>query len=212
MLITLICDNPNSWIIPYIEELKEEIKELGNDVKIIDSYKKIAPGDLLFLLSCEKILPVSYMKMNKHNLVIHESDLPKGKGWSPVTWQVLEGKDIIPITLFEAVENVDAGDIYLQEFIPLDGSELIGEIKHKQGLYTKKLVLEFIKIYPNIQGKPQQGQEGFYLKRGPKDSQLDINKTIKEQFNLLRVVDNERYPAYFMFNGKKYIVNIYKED
>ncbi len=77
------------------------------------------------------------MKFNKHNLVIHESDLPKGKGWSPVTWQVLEGKDVIPITLFEAAKNVDAGDIYLQEFIHLDGSELLEEIKHKQGVYTK---------------------------------------------------------------------------
>ncbi|HGG0417971.1 TPA: hypothetical protein ACJFE8_002771 [Clostridium sporogenes] len=41
---------------------------------------------------------------------------------------------------------------------------------------------------------------------------LDINKTIKEQFNLLRVADNEKYPAYFMFNNKKYIVRIYKEN
>ena len=210
MLITLMCDNLNSWIIPYIEELKEEIKELGHKVKVIHDYKKITSGDLLFLLSCEKILPVSYMKMNKHNLVIHESDLPKGKGWSPLTWQVLEGKNIIPITLFEAVESVDSGDIYLQEFIHLDGSELLEEIKHKQGLYTKKLILEFIKRYPNIQGKPQQGKESFYPKRSPKDSQLDINKTIKEQFNLLRVVDNERYPAYFILNGKKYIVKIHK--
>ncbi|WP_035289866.1 formyltransferase family protein [Clostridium sp. KNHs214] len=212
MLITLMCDNPNSWIIPYIEELKEEIKELGHKVRVIDDYKKITSGDLLFLLSCEKILPVSYMKMNKHNLVVHESDLPMGKGWSPVTWQVLEGKDTIPVTLFEAAESVDAGNIYLQEFIHLDGSELLEEIKHKQGLYTKKLVLEFIKRYPNVQGKSQQGEECFYPKRSPKDSQLDINKTIGEQFNLLRVVDNERYPAYFMLNGKKYIVKIYREE
>lgn len=212
MLITLMCDNPSSWIIPYINELEKKIKELGHQVKVIDNYKKIISGDLLFLLSCEKILPASYMKLNKHNLVIHESDLPKGKGWSPVTWQVLEGKDVIPITLFEAVKNVDDGDIYLQEFIHLDGSELLEEIKHKQGVYTKKLVLEFIKRYPNIKGKSQQGESSFYIKRGPKDSELDINKTIKEQFNLLRVVDNERYPAYFMFNNKKYIVRIYKED
>ncbi|WP_287162823.1 hypothetical protein, partial [Clostridium sp.] len=66
--------------------------------------------------------------------------------------------------------------------------------------------------YPNIKGKPQQGESSFYIKRGPKDSKLDINKTIKEQFNLLRIVDNERYPAYFMFNNKKYIVRIYKGD
>lgn len=212
MLVTLMCDNIRSWIIPYIEELMKEIKELGHEVKFIDDYKKINSGDLLFLLSCEKILPVSYMKLNKHNLVVHESELPRGKGWSPVTWQVLEGKNLIPITLFEATERVDSGDIYLQQFIFLDGTELLGEIKHKQGMYTKKLVLEFIKRYPNIKGKPQKGNESFYPKRRPEDSQLDVNKTFKEQFDLLRVVDNERYPAYFMINEKKYIVKIYKEE
>lgn len=212
MLITLMCDNPNSWIIPFIEELKDEIGRLGHQVRVVNSPEGIVAGDLLFLLSCEKILPVHYMKMNKHNLVVHESALPKGKGWSPMTWQVLEGENIIPITLFEATERVDAGDIYLQDFVRLDGSELLDEIKNKQGLYTVRLILEFINSYPNFSKKKQQGEESFYPKRGSKDSELDINKTIKEQFNLLRVVDNGRYPAYFILNDKKYVIRIYKED
>ena len=29
-----------------------------------------------------------------------------------------------------------------------------------------------------------------------------IEKSIKEQFNLLRVVDNKRYPAYFINKGE----------
>ena len=51
----------------------------------------------------------------------------------------------------------------------------------------------------------------FYRKRTPSDSCLDINKSINEQFNLLRVVDNERYPAFFKKNNIKYVVKIYKE-
>jgi methionyl-tRNA formyltransferase len=47
--------------------------------------------------------------------------------------------------------------------------------------------------------------------RTSKDSKLNMNKTIKNQFNLLRIVDNERYPAYFIYNNKKYILKIYED-
>ena len=57
----------------------------------------------------------------------------------------------------------------------------------------------------------QEGEETFYNRRNSKDAELDINKTIKEQFNLLRISDNERYPAFFKIEGKKYSLKIYKE-
>ena len=37
-----------------------------------------------------------------------------------------------------------------------------------------------------------------------------INKSIKDQFNLLRIVDDERYPAFFEIDGSKYFIKIYK--
>ena len=43
------------------------------------------------------------------------------------------------------------------------------------------------------------------------DTYLDTNKTIKEQFNLLRISDNKRYPARFKIEGKDYILKIYKD-
>ena len=42
------------------------------------------------------------------------------------------------------------------------------------------------------------------------DSLLDFNKTITEQFNLLRVVDNDKYPAFFENQGEKYFLKITK--
>ena len=36
-----------------------------------------------------------------------------------MTWQILEGASTIPITLFEAVADLDAGPIYLQQQIAL---------------------------------------------------------------------------------------------
>ena len=65
--------------------------------------------------------------------------------------------------------------------------------------------------YENMIGKPQEGKSTFYPKRTLKESELNVNKSIKSQFNLLRVVDNERYPAFFHLNDKKYVIKIYEE-
>lgn len=211
MIITLLCDNPNSWIIPYMEQIYSELINLGHEAYMVYDKEEIKKGELAFFLGCESIISYKLLERNKHNLVVHESDLPEGKGWSPLTWQILEGKNDIPITLFEAVYEVDSGEIYLQEFIHLNGNELSDEIKRKQGEYSKKLIIEYVNNYPNIISRKQEGKGSIYKKRTPKNSELDINKSIKEQFNLLRVVDNKRYPAFFYLNGEKYILQIYRE-
>jgi methionyl-tRNA formyltransferase len=207
MLIQILCDNPNSWIISYALQLKS-ILEQQHEVVFTHNHDDIVEGDVLMLLSCEKLF--KQLNLNKHNLVMHESDLPKGKGWSPLTWQIIEGKNEIPVTLIEATEQVDAGDIYGQEIIVLKGTELVDELREKQGEATIKLLLNFIENYPNNERKKQEGEESFYPRRKPEHSQLDINKSIAEQFNLLRVCDNERYPACFELNGEKFIIKIEK--
>ena len=209
MLVQLLVDNPNSWIIPYVIKLKEEIiKKFNFPVKLIYKHEDVIKGEVLCLLSCEKIF--KNLNYNDYNLVIHESDLPLGKGWSPLTWQVLEGKNEIPVTLFEAVESVDAGEIYAKEYLKLNGSELLPEIKDKQGKITIKLILLFLENFPMI-GKKQVGKSTFYDRRKAEDSKLDINKSIADQFNLLRVCDNERYPAYFSYKGSEYKILIEKK-
>jgi len=215
MEITFLTDNPNSWVIPYVEKLKNILSSSYNITHIFNQ-KDIVQGDLMFILSCEKIIPKEKLSFHKSNIVIHPSKLPKGKGWSPLAWQILEGKNKIPITLFEASEKVDAGDIYLTDVIKLKGNELNNEIKDKQGKIIISLVLkhlENIKKYSlsNILFKKQKGKETFYPKMTEKDNELNPNKTIKEQFNILRIVDNERYPAFFKLNGDKYFIKIWKK-
>lgn len=211
MLIQLLIDNPDSWILPYAKDLKEKIEsKFGYTVGLFHQHNQVVKGDVLCLLSCEKVF--KQLNLNRYNLVVHESALPKGKGWSPLTWQILEGKTDIPITLFEADEKIDSGNIYLQEQIHLNGMELLDELKHLQGLKTNELILTFLEKLPEIKGRKQVGEESFYPKRGPKDSQIDPDKTINEQFNLLRVCDNRRYPAFFIKDGVKFLIKIEKSN
>lgn len=209
MKVQILVDNLKSYIIPYAKELNTYFLKCGHESRLIHDSKDVETGDILFLLSCQKIF--KELHLNKHNLVIHASDLPKGRGWSPMTWQILEGKNAIYVTLFEAVSQVDAGVIYLQELLEFDGTELLPELQKKLSKKIVKLAKEFVEMYPNITGREQFGEPTYYPKRTPKDSELDINKTIDEQFNLLRVCDNDQYPAFFIKNGVKYILKIEKE-
>jgi len=203
-------DNPDSWIMPYIEELIEKTKGQGHIVKQVGDQEDIESGDIAFFLSCGKIVHKKTLLLNRHNLVVHESDLPEGKGWSPLTWQILEGSNAIPITLFEATEKVDAGHIYSQDIMMFEGHELIEELHEIQGIKTIDLCLRFIEQYPNVKGKEQEGSETFYPRRQPIDSKVDPNRTITELFNNFRVADNTRYPVYFEHNGYRYLLKIEK--
>ena len=210
MKIQLLVDNKASWIVPYAEQLCSTLIQLKHESRLIFRHDEVLEGDILCLLSCEKVF--KNLSLNKFNLVVHESDLPEGKGWSPVTWQILEGKSTIPITLFEAADSIDSGQIYSQAYISLDGTELLDEIKHKQGAVTQSLILSFIECLPDIKVRPQSGDETFYPRRRPDDSRLDVHKSLYEQFDLLRVCDNERYPAHFTMRNKEYVIKIYSRD
>jgi len=211
MVIQILIDK-NSWIVPFGKRLARILMERKHQTKIIYSVNNIKKGDILLILGWRSILLQKILVKNRHNLVVHESALPRGKGWSSLAWQILEGKNKIPITLFEAGEKVDSGKIYFQDKMEFEGHELVDELRLRQGEKTIELVLKFIENYPKVKGRKQKGKESFYPRRTPKNSEININKTLKEQFNLLRVVDNKKYPAFFNYSGRKYILKIFKTE
>ena len=115
------------------------------------------------------------------------------------------------MSLIKATNDVDAGPIYLQSSFVLNGTELSDEIRKIQGDQILKIIKKFLINYPKINLKNQKGKGNFNKRRHPKDSELNINKNIRQQFNHLRINDNEKYPSFFNFKGKKYIIKIYKE-
>ena len=57
--------------------------------------------------------------------------------------------------------------------------------------------LEYLKFDIIILDVMMPGQNGYELTK-------EIKKSIKEQFDLLRICDPDRYPAYFEMHGRKY--------
>ena len=203
-----IVTSENQWFIPYAKTLNEKI----DNSKLFFHHSQIDNSfDILFILSYHQIIEEKYLQNNKHNIVIHASDLPKGKGWAPMFWQILEGKNKIPFSMFEASDGVDNGDIYMKSLLSLTGYELNNELREKQANHIIEMCLEFLTNYQRYKvPTSQKGDETFYSKRGAKDSKLDINKSLKEQFNLLRIVANTDYPAFFELDENKYILKIEK--
>ncbi|WP_289684874.1 formyltransferase family protein [Helicobacter rodentium] len=204
-----ILTSPNQWFIPYAKELEGKI----SNSRLYFSHCEIQePYDIVFILSYHQLIAQEFLDLHEYNLVIHASALPKGKGWSPLFWQVLEGKDSIVFTLFNADAKADNGAIYLQETLHLNGLELYEELRDKQAKMCQKLCLEFLEKFPTLSPKAQSGEESFYPKRTPKDSELDMTKSLESQFNLLRIVSNEEFPAFFVKDGKKFVLKIYAHD
>ena len=157
-----------------------------------------------------RLLPQSFLNKNKLNLVVHESKLPKDKGGAPIHYQVLKNKKKIYISLIKASMKIDSGDIFLIDSFNLKGIELMNELRSKQAQGRIKIIKKFLKKYPNIKSFKQKGKSNFNRMRNSNDSEININKSIKSQFNLLRICDNERYPAFFKYKNHKFILKIFK--
>ena len=89
MKIQILIDNKNSWILPFGEQWIQDLHTAEITCNLIHAHSEVSEGGILCLLGCEK--KFNALHLNTHNLVVHESDLPFGKGMSPFTWQVVEG-------------------------------------------------------------------------------------------------------------------------
>jgi methionyl-tRNA formyltransferase len=212
MKITILSDS-GSWKNPFIDRFARNLGQKGYRVSSVHKVNQVRIGDILFILGFFKIVPPEILKRNKINIVVHESALPRGRGWSPMSWLVAEGSREIPLSLFEAVEKVDAGRIYLRDRVLLKGDELLPEIRSKVGPAMMRLCEKFVARYPSIlnRGIHQKGKPSYYRRRIPNDSRLNPQKSISSQFNLLRIADQDAYPAFFEYRGSTYILKIEKK-
>lgn len=88
--IAIVTDE-TSWFVPYAKQLAEKLIAKGHNCIVRHLFDAQKRYDFCFLLSCSKLISEKELSCNRHNLVVHGSELPKGRGWSPLTWKILEG-------------------------------------------------------------------------------------------------------------------------
>lgn len=209
MKVSILVDSQDSWFNLYLDRLFSVVRKYDQNFYFTRHAKKLRRGDILFILSCVRLLTRKELSLHKNNIVVHASDLPKGRGWSPWTWQIESGKNIIPLTLFEASESCDSGNYYLKSRVRFDGTELIEKIRRKIAGEIIDMIRKYLSKHPFMAARPQKGKATYFPKRKASDNELDIARSISSQFNKIRVSDNERYPLHFKYKGRKYILKSY---
>ncbi|MEZ9906680.1 formyltransferase family protein [Vibrio breoganii] len=213
MNITLLCSDVNHPIFPYLDNWVQANSHKHN-IQLLTRVKDVSEsGDILFLVSCSEIVKAHTRDLFQYCLVLHASDLPEGRGWSPHVWDILSGKDYITLSLLDAEDKVDTGDIWQKKTIRLDGTELYDDINQKLFDAELELITWASEHIFDATPEPQkESQTSYYRKRTPSDSELDPKQTIEQQFNLLRVCDPNRFPAFITINNTRYNVRLEKAD
>ena len=191
---------------PYLQDWKLQMEDAGHQVVMCSQKSQLGPGDILFLISCSERIGEADRQKYRHVLVLHASDLPKGRGWSPHVWDILNGSENITLSLIDAAENIDAGDVWKKINLPVKKHSLWNEINDILFQGELELMTWAIQNHANVVPEAQDVSETetYWPRRTARDSCLEIQKSIKDQFDLLRICDPDRYPAYFEMHGRKY--------
>lgn len=211
MKITILCTNPAHPVNGYLEAWVLEIQH-RHKAELVRSRSELSEGDFLFLVSCYEIIKPEHRANYRHTLVLHASDLPRGRGWSPHVWEVINGADTLTLSLLEAEDKVDTGTVWLQCEIPISKTDLWSDVNHQLFEAEISLMNRAVEECEDIQAYPQNPdiEPTYYRKRTPLDSQLDPEQSVADQFNLIRMCDPDRYPAWFELYGQKYKLRLEK--
>lgn len=205
MKITLLCSDPshpvNAHLLHWIERNRGD-----HSINLARTKKDLGGGDVLFMISYAEIISSLDRAAYCVSLVLHASDLPHGRGWSPHIWELIKGAEKITLSLLEAEDAVDSGRIWHQITLPIPKHALWDEINEQ--LFSAEIdlidyaVKEFDMVIPFEQN--QNIEPTYYPRRTPDDSKIDPELSIATQFDLIRVCDKNRFPSYFYLHGHKY--------
>jgi methionyl-tRNA formyltransferase len=108
-------------------------------------------------------------------LGIHASMLPKYRGGAPISWAIINGEIETGVTLFELVEETDAGDIIAQARIPITADDSWVEVYQRATEASVEILRKQLPLIGrgNMQRCPQDSAQATYFpQRGPEDGEI----------------------------------------
>lgn len=211
MRISLLCSDETH---PVNDYLRRWVTENGraHQIELVRTKSDLSGGDILFLVSCSEIVTAADRTAYAASLVLHASDLPHGRGWSPHIWQLLDGAEEITLSLMEAEDKVDSGRIWKQARFSVPKHALWVEINAKLFKAEIELIDYAVREFGRITPWPQDSaiKPTYYPRRSPAESEIDPSQSLASQFNKIRVCDPNRFPAFFHLHGNKYKIVLEK--
>jgi methionyl-tRNA formyltransferase len=170
----------------YCINLKDELT--------IDTLNKNHPK-FIFFPHWSYIIP-SEIYENFNCIVFHMTDLPFGRGGSPLQNLISRGIHETKISAIKVIKELDAGPVYLKKDLSLYGTA--EEIYLRAGDIIIEMIEEIIKNNPIPQ--EQIGKLTTFMRRKPEMSKIENLKSIEQLFDFIRMLDAEGYPKAFLEN------------
>lgn len=159
---------------------------------ILDELVKIRP-DKIFIPHWSYIIPSSiYSKFDC--IVFHMTDLPYGRGGSPLQNLIVRGHKTTKISALKVSDGIDTGDIYIKKSLSLDGTAR--DILISTTPIIEEMIVEIInhKLVP----VPQKGEVVEFRRRKPGDGNIINLCNIQDIYDFIRMLDCDGYPNAFI--------------
>ncbi len=168
----------------------------------LDLYKRIAEASptWVFVPHWSKIIePQIWSEWEV--VVFHMTDLPFGRGGSPLQNLIARGFTETVISAFRCTEGIDEGPIYMKVPLSLDGSAR--EIFDRAGSVIEEMIIRIVETHPVP--IPQSGNPTFFKRRLPEQSELDVKECLTTWFDQIRMLDAPGYPKAYLDLADKHL-------
>ena len=127
----------------------------------------------------------------------HMTDVPFGRGGSPLQNLITRGFSDTVLTALKMDEGMDSGAVYMK--VPLDLSGSASEIYKRAAELSLMMIQEIIVTAPVPQ--EQQGDVTEFRRRKPEESNIPPNLDPTQLFDFIRMLDADGYPKAFIINN-----------
>ncbi len=176
-----------------IKEVHGNWTRLSSKEKVNYDYLKSLNPDKIFIPHWSHIIPEEVT--NEFECIIfHMTDLPFGRGGSPLQNLIVRGFKETKISAIRAEKGLDTGPIYLKKNLNLEGTAQ--EIFER----TVPIIFDMIKEIAISSPTPidQSGEPTLFKRRKPEDGNISKLKELEKIYDYIRMLDAEGYPKAFV--------------
>lgn len=127
-------------------------------------------------------------------ICFHMTDVPYGRGGSPLQNLIGRGHRHTKLTALRMVEELDAGPIYMKEDLCLEGN---AENIYIRASRLSAQMISFI-IEKQIEPYPQEGKPTLFKRRTSEQSKITEFQDLQILYDFIRMLDAKGYPKAFL--------------
>lgn len=194
-----------SWNIQHAKALQKKYEGV-HDIVIytdkeefkIDNVRNFNPN-YIFLPHWSYIMPKEICD-NWECIVFHMTDLPYGRGGSPLQNLIVRGHKETKISAIRMTETLDGGPVYMKRALSLEGSAQEILMRCSDIIFQEMIPL-FMDNNEKITPVPQEGEPVVFKRRKPEDGQITPDMKTGQIYDYIRMLDAEGYPRAFIGFG-----------